>query len=53
MIDFFGRAHGLRGQALQTATDAIIEFTSLEGLLHKALALFPRGCASVPLWPPP
>ena len=43
MIDFFGRAHGLRGQALQRATDAIIEFTSLETLLQKNFGSLSKG----------
>jgi ABC-2 type transport system ATP-binding protein len=42
-LDFFGRAFGLRAQALRRAVDSVEEFTGLGELRHKTLAALSKG----------
>ena len=43
MLDFFGRAHGLWGQALQEMKDSVIEFTTLQDMMDKPFGALSKG----------
>lgn len=43
MLEFFGRAHGLWGTQLQSMTESVIEFTTLESMLAKPFGALSKG----------
>ncbi len=43
MLDFFGRAHGLWGEQLQTMRDSVVDFTNLTELLTKPFGALSKG----------
>ena len=43
MLEFFGRAHGLWGEALQQMTESVVNFTNLTELLQKPFGALSKG----------